>query len=192
MTTSADATYITKVHDANQGDALVVESGGEIGVLSGGTLELKTGSSLKAGSATLAPADLATLAGTAAAGEATIHIAKVALAALDTAGGVFAWANPQAGTIEVTRVDIYITTKSTGACTIDVGVTAVSAATKDDTLLDGIDVGTATGILTLVDQAGANGKNRQLLATGKWVTASMDSGAAAGLIGSAYIHYVVL
>jgi hypothetical protein len=37
--------------------------------------------------------------------------------------------------------------------------------------------------------AGTNGKTRQKLAAGKWVTGSVASGAAAGLVGFAYIHY---
>jgi hypothetical protein len=38
---------------------------------------------------------------------------------------------------------------------------------------------------------GSNGKSRQTLASGKWITASKASGATAGLVGYAYIQYVV-
>jgi hypothetical protein len=117
------------------------------------------------------------------------RIAKVALGVLDTGGGVFSWANPESVAILVDKVLIDVTTKSTGACTIDVGMTAASATTKVDNLLDGIDVGTATGLLALADQAGVNGLTRQKVAVGKWVTGSQDSGASAGLVGFAYIYY---
>lgn len=114
---------------------------------------------------------------------------KVALAALDTAGGVLSWLNPTGVAIIVSKVILDVTTKSTGACTLDVGTTVVSATTKVDNLADGLDVGTAAGLFGLADQAGANGKAQAKLAAGGWVTASMDSGAAAGLVGSAYISF---
>lgn len=119
-------------------------------------------------------------------------IAKVALAAADTGGGVLAWANPESGSIIITRVVLDVTTKSTAACTLDVGTTATSATTSSDTLLDGLDVGTAAGTFDNVEDQGTNGTSRQKLATGKWVTASMASGAAAGLVGYAYIEYFLI
>ena len=83
-------------------------------------------------------------------------------------------------------------TKSTGACTIDVGTTAVSAATSSDNLIDGLDTGTAIGTFDNITDKGTNGKSRQKLASGKWVTASMASGAAAGTVGYAYIEYFII
>lgn len=183
MALTSDKSYNTKIHGTPNGDGLVAESGATIALLAGSTLQ--------AGTTPILPADLAPLGGMNAAGEIIPRIAKVALGALDTGGGLFSWLNPVAGPIVITRVDLNITTKSTGACTVDVGTTVVSATTLSDNLLDGIDVGTAAALLTLVDQADANGKNRQLLAAGGWVTGSRASGAAAGLVGSAYIHYYV-
>jgi hypothetical protein len=123
--------------------------------------------------------------------EKLLKTVKVALAALDTAGGVLAWQNPESGSIIIESVDFDVTTIATGACSLDVGTTTVSAATKSDNMIDGLDVHTATGTFTTADQAGANGKRRQKLAASKWLTASTDSGAAAGLIGFAYINYFV-
>jgi hypothetical protein len=117
-------------------------------------------------------------------------VARVALAALDTGGGVLAWANPETTAIIITRVVVDVTTKTTGACTVDVGTTATSATTSSDTLLDGLDVGTATGTFDNITEKGTNGKSRQRLAAGKWVTGSMASGAAAGLVGWAFISYM--
>ena len=124
-------------------------------------------------------------------GEARVG-ARVALAAVDTGGGVLAWQNPEASSIIITRVVIDATTKATGACTIDVGTTATSATTSSDTLLDGLDVGTAATTADNITDKGTNGKSRQKLASGKWVTGSMASGAAAGLVGYAYIEYFVI
>ncbi len=116
-------------------------------------------------------------------------IAGVALADLDTGGGVAAWANPEAGSIIITRCVIDVTTKATSACTVDIGTNATNATTSSDNLLDGLDTGTAAGVFDNITEKGSNGKSRQKLATGKWVTASMASGAAAGMVGFLYIHY---
>lgn len=117
------------------------------------------------------------------------RVAKVPLGVLDTGGGVLAWQNDEAATIVITRMEIYVTTVATAACTIDVGTTAVGATTSSDNLLDGLDTHSAVGIFDNITDKGSNGKSRQTLASGKWVTASMASGAAAGTAGYAYIHY---
>lgn len=115
-----------------------------------------------------------------------------ALAAVDTAGGVFSWANPEAGYILVKHVVLNVTTKTTGACTVDVGTTAASATTKVDNLIDGVDVNAATGIFTNDESAGTNGKPFKRLLNAKWVTGSVASGASAGIIGTYEIYYEVL
>jgi hypothetical protein len=119
-------------------------------------------------------------------------VVKVALAALDTGGGVFAWQNSEEGaSIIITRIILDVTTVATAACTLDIGTTATSAATVSDNLIDGLDVNAATGVFDNLGNAGTNGKTRQKLASGKWVTGRMKTGAAAGLVGSAYIEYLV-
>lgn len=115
-----------------------------------------------------------------------------ALAAVDTGGGVFAWANPETGYILIHHVVLNVTVKSTDACTVDVGTTAVNATTSADNLIDGKDINAATGIFTNDESAGTNGKPIKRLATGKWVTASKASGASAGLVGTYEIYYQVL
>lgn len=118
-------------------------------------------------------------------------IRKVALAALDTGGGVLAWQNPESGSIIITGFSVDVTTASTGACTVDFGTTATNATTSSDNLIDGASVA-AIAVLSNIDDKGTNGKSRQKLATGKWITGSMASGAAAGLVGYAYIRYFVI
>lgn len=119
-------------------------------------------------------------------------VAVVALAALDTGGGIFSWQNPEDGSVVIERVVLDVTTKTTAACTGDFGTTATSATTVSDNLIDGLDLNAATGIFDNLGDAGTNGKTRQKLATGKWVTGSMKTGAAAGLVGYAYIFYTPL
>ena len=120
-----------------------------------------------------------------------VKVAKVALGHADTGGGIFAWANPEAGTILIPRVIINVTTIATSACSISVGTTASSATTSSANLIDTLDVHSATGTFDNITDASTNGKARQRLAAGKWVTASVASGASAGLVGSLYIEYIV-
>lgn len=116
-------------------------------------------------------------------------IAKVAIAAIDTSGGLFSWANPESSSIIVNGIYLNVTTKATAACTVDIGTTAATAVTATDNMIDGVDVGTAAGLFSNFDDAGTNGKKDQLLATGKWVTGSVASGASAGIVGYVYIRY---
>lgn len=120
-----------------------------------------------------------------------VQVAKVKLNAVDTGGGVFAWKNPENSAIIVERVDVDVTTAATAACTLEVGTTATSATTASNNLIDGLDVHTATGSFDNVTDHGTAGKTRQSLAVGKWVTGSVASGASAGLVGFAYIHYIL-
>ena len=115
-----------------------------------------------------------------------------ALAAVDTAGGLFSWKNPETSDILVEHVALVIGTKTTGACTADVGTTAASATTLSDNLIDGKDINAAAGTFTNLESAGTNGKSGQRLATGKWVTGSVASGASAGIVGTYEIYYRVL
>ncbi|MBI5964929.1 MAG: hypothetical protein HY863_15730 [Chloroflexi bacterium] len=114
---------------------------------------------------------------------------KVALAALDTAGGVLGLANPEGVDLIVTRVVVDVTTKSTSACTVDAGI-AANGTTSADNLLDGLDVGTAAGTFDNVADVGTNGKARKKWTSGQFLTISKASGAAAGLVGNAYIEYI--
>lgn len=117
------------------------------------------------------------------------NVVKVALATADTAGGVLAWANPTGATIMVTRIIFDVTTPATdGVCTVDVG-TAANGTTSNDTLMDGLNVGAAAGVFDNVENQGTNGVGAKKVTSSQYVTASKASGSAAGLVGSAYIHY---
>lgn len=121
-----------------------------------------------------------------------VKVAKVALAAVDTGGGIFAWQNDEGASIIVQRVLLDVTTAATAACTVDIGTTAVSATTSSDNLIDGLDVNAATGVFDNLTSAGSSGKSQQKLASGKWVTGSKSTGVSAGLVGFAYIEYIVI
>lgn len=114
------------------------------------------------------------------------------LATVDTGGGIFSWQNPESSAILIQHVVLNVTTKTTGACTVDVGTTATSAITLSDTLIDGKDINTAVGVFTNDESAGTNGKPFKRLAAGKWVTASKASGTSVGLVGTYEIYYIVL
>lgn len=117
------------------------------------------------------------------------RIAVVPLAGLaDTGGGIGAWMNPERVPIVITRLVVNREVQSTGACTMDAGVTATSATTSNDTLIDEVSLA-ATGLVDNVNDAGTNGKARQLLASGAWVTFSRATGASADFVGKAYIEY---
>lgn len=122
-----------------------------------------------------------------------IKVKKVALAAVDTAGGVFAFTPGVAG--YVTLVALNITALTSSACTVDVGV-ATNATTLNDTLIDGANIaastGVTTGVFTNIQNAGSNGKTIKLFSSTQAITGSVASGASAGIAGYAYIHYVEL
>ena len=114
------------------------------------------------------------------------------LTASDSAGGVFSIQNTYSSPLIVTRVLIYVTTVSTGACTLDIGF-ATNATTSADTLIDGLDVGTSTGVFDNIDDGGGSGEAKGLWTTGgsfDYINASMKTGATADLVGFIGIHVI--
>jgi len=116
------------------------------------------------------------------------------LTASDTAGAVFSVENTTGVDLAFRIVQIDVTTGSAGACTLDIGVGS-SASTSYDTLFDGTNV--VTGASPTVERikdfrdstdAGTNGKVYTKWPAGEFVTASMASGATAGLVGTYYIE----
>jgi hypothetical protein len=106
-------------------------------------------------------------------------------------GTVTLWTAPANAII--LRCILNITNQSTGVSTMDVGYTAVSAVTTSDTLLDGVDSGSAAAIYDSQDpllDTSANAK-AQLAASGKWITASQATGDTADLAATAYIFFIL-
>lgn len=116
---------------------------------------------------------------------------KIAMGALDTKGGVIKLLNPFGFEVLITRMIVDVTTKTTGACTIDAGVDA-DGATGNDTLLDGLDIGTATILTDNLETPGTNGQSCVKWGSTQYLVASMASGAAAGGVGSVYVEFARL
>ncbi len=114
---------------------------------------------------------------------------RVALAALDTGGGVLSTLNPEGADLLITRLLVNTTTAAAAACTVDAGV-AAGATTSADDLIDGLDVNTAAGVFDNLDDQGTNGQSCLSWPSGQYLTISKASGAAAGLVGYAYIKYI--
>ena len=117
---------------------------------------------------------------------------KAALtAATTTAGGdALGLLNPEGVDLIITRVIVDITTEATGAATMDVGL-AAAATTSDDTLLDGIDVGSAAALFDSGDEtdSGTDGKIGRRWESDYYLTAT-PSASLAGLVGNIYIEYI--
>lgn len=112
---------------------------------------------------------------------------KVALAAADTAGGILSLKNTEGVDLIITKLVLNVTTKASAACTVDAGI-AANGITSADNLIDGQDVNAAAD--TFGSPSGANGKPAKLWKSTEYLTASVASGAAAGLKGDAYIEYI--
>jgi hypothetical protein len=135
--------------------------------------------------------DLNLLAGMAAAGAGTKKVARVALGVGTGNGGIFAWANPEAGAIVVDRLTLDVTTVAAGACSVSVGQ-AANGTSSGANLIDTLDVHAATGTFDNLANPGAGGKMLQRVAAGAFVTGTKASGAPAGLVGNAYIEYLLM
>jgi hypothetical protein len=114
--------------------------------------------------------------------------AKVPLKAVDTAGGILAWANPTGGPIIITDLILDVTTQSTGACTANAGI-ANDGVTSNNTLMTAVSLA-AAGVFNAIKNAGASGISQTKCAANQFVTVSQATGASAGLVGNAYIRYV--
>ncbi len=123
-----------------------------------------------------------------------IRRASGALTPVDTAGGVFAWQNPEDQAILVRRVSIDVTTATAGACTVDAGP-AADGTTLNDTAIDGLDVGAAAVLGDNIRTPGTNGlESFRVAANGgaaDWITGSVASGASAGIVGRFQIEYTL-
>jgi len=118
-------------------------------------------------------------------------VAKVALAgvAATTGGALFSWANPEGQTIIIDRLQLDITTKSTGAAAGDFGI-AANGTTSADNLIDGYALGGTEKVVdtALTADLGTNGKVNQKMTSSQFLTGT-GAATTAGLVGSVFIHY---
>lgn len=110
----------------------------------------------------------------------------------DLAAGVLAAVQFPAAAI-ILRAMLDVTTPSTGACTVNVGYTAVSATTGSDTLLDGVDVNSAAALFDSMNAGLDSGANAlaQKAASGAWVTVQEASGAAEDMVATLYVQFIL-
>lgn len=106
----------------------------------------------------------------------------------DSGGGIASVANPEGIALIVEGLILDVTTKATGACTADAGI-AANGTTLNDTLIDGVDVGTAAGTFDDQKNAGTNGAGARRWGATEYLTVSTASGASAGLVGTGYVKY---
>jgi hypothetical protein len=178
------------------GDLTVVEDGGEITSQSVGDKALKStcadADTIEVNSST-GKLQVKTAGSSKSNGVGRDDVSKFAgmwlqgaLSADDAAGGVFAVENTYGTDLVVLRVVIQLTTGSSGACTIDIGA-AADATTSADTLIDGLSLADE-GIYDNIYDRGTNGASRIKFGSGAFITASMASGATAGIVGQYAIY----
>lgn len=97
-------------------------------------------------------------------------------------------ANPFGVAVVITKAVLRITTASTGASTLDIGIGA-SITTADDTLMDGLSGATA-GLFDNVTNKGTNGLPQQLWAADTFLTVKEASGDVAGLVGTLFVNVI--
>ena len=113
---------------------------------------------------------------------------KVALTAATTTavGGVLSVVNPTGVDVMITRLLLNVTTQSTGAASVDIGVDD-DGATNSDTLIDGLSVATA-GLYDNIENQGTNGKSAVRWPAGYYLVGTA-SATTAGMVGYAYIEW---
>jgi hypothetical protein len=123
-------------------------------------------------------------------GEGKGTYGPVALAASDAVAGVLSLANPEGVDLLIPAGGFVldVTTKTTGACTLDAGIDTDGTGTAD-TLIDGVDVNAAVGVFDNGADKGTNGGAMKWGAS-EYITVSKKTGASAGLVGNAYINYI--
>ena len=120
----------------------------------------------------------------ACAGKATHRVAlhgDLTAVTSTAAGGILSLLNPFAARAVIIDFVIDVTTDSTGAATADFGV--ASSVASADTLLDGVDVGSAAIIADNIDNKGSNGVRGLAWPSGHYITGTA-SATLAGLVGT--------
>jgi hypothetical protein len=125
-------------------------------------------------------------------GNRNMKVAKVALKGVTatTGGALFAWSNPENVSIIIDRLEIDITTKSTGAANGSFGV-AANATTSAANLIDTYALGGTEAVINNIDNKGAGGKSVQKMSTTQVLTGT-GSADTSGLVGNVYVHYYLV
>lgn len=113
---------------------------------------------------------------------------ELAITGASGSSGVFAsLANPFGYDVIITDAVLRITTQSSGASTLDIGVGA-NATTSNDGLFDGLS-GAAAGLFSnaLAANAGTNGRPAQLWTSSTFLNVAEASGNVDALVGVLYV-----
>lgn len=103
--------------------------------------------------------------------------------------GVFASsANPFGLAVRITRAVLVISTQSTGASTLDIGVGA-SATTSNDGLIDGLS-GASAATFDNLTNPGTNGKNFQTWAADTFLNVAEATGDVTALVAQLYVECI--
>ena len=113
-----------------------------------------------------------------------IRIALTGVAAT-TGGAVAGVLNPLGVDLIVYQAVVQTTTESTGAANLDIGIGA-TATTSNDTLFDGIAVGTAALLKAASVTHGTNGFGAVKWGAAQYLTVT-GSASTAGLVGVLYV-----
>ena len=115
-----------------------------------------------------------------------VESTSVAVAGGSGSTGVFASVlNPWGVNVFIVSRQLRVSTQSSGAATVDIGV-AADATTSNDGLIDGASVA-AAGV---VDVPGTNGKTGQFWGATQYVNVAEASGDVNGLVATLYIGAV--
>lgn len=120
-----------------------------------------------------------------------LPIVSVPLAIAGASGstGVFASAaNPFGYDVVITGAYLQITTQSTGASTLDIGIGA-NATTSNDGLIDGLSAA-AAGLFTNFEDAGTNGEVSMVWGSGQFLNVAEASGDVDGLVATLRVTVV--
>jgi hypothetical protein len=118
--------------------------------------------------------------------ESPVYRGQLAVASPGAATGVFASTlNPFGREVLIHSAFLRITTQSTGAATVDIGV-AADAVTANDVLIDGLSTA-AAGLFNSVTNAGTNGKVGQIWGASQYLNVAEASGDVTALVS--VLHY---
>jgi hypothetical protein len=105
-----------------------------------------------------------------------------------TGGDALGLANPEGATLYITGLILDITTEATGAANVNAGI-AAAATTTSDTLIDGVDVGSAAIVANSEKHAGTNGMGMVKWTSSQFLTVT-PSATLAGLVGTYHVTYI--
>ena len=119
----------------------------------------------------------------------TQNLAVVPITPTGASGVIAAWAPPGAASQLITRVIVNVTTKSTGAANLNVGI-AANATTSNSSLIAAVAVGSAAVVLdSMTGLSGLIPAAAQSIPSASYVTFNA-SAATTGMVATAYIFYL--